>query len=161
MKDDVSQSQAYILFELAGSTYGLPSRDVQHMEMIEHITPVPNALAFVDGVVFSRGMVVPVVNLRVRFGFEREPYTSRTRLVVIRSGDRIVGLVADAAREFRHIPASAIKPPHEAITGAGAKYIAGVATMGDRIILLLDATAVLNFAEGQEIPRATAELAAT
>jgi purine-binding chemotaxis protein CheW len=127
------------------------------MEMIEHVTPVPNALPFVDGVVFSRGVVVPVVNLRARFGFAREPHTSRTRLVVIRSGERVVGLVADAAREFRHIPPSAIKPPHEAITGAGAKYISGVATMEDRIVLLLDAAAVLNFTEGQEIPR---ELAA-
>ena len=159
MKEEALQSEPYILFELAGSTYGLPSRDVQHMEMIEQITPVPNALPFIDGIIFSRGAVVPVVNLRARFGFPREPHTSRTRLVVIRVADRVVGLVADAAREFRHVPSSAIKPPHEAITGGGAKYLAGVATLGDRMVLLLDANAVLSFADGQALPSTTPELA--
>jgi purine-binding chemotaxis protein CheW len=64
-------SQAYILFGVAGTTYALASDHVVHVEMIEQVTPVPNAPAFVEGVVFSRGQVVPVINLRARFGFER------------------------------------------------------------------------------------------
>ena len=64
----------YILFIVAGTTYALPSHEVAHVEMVEQITRVPNAPAFVDGVVFSRGQVVPAVNLRARFGFERAPY---------------------------------------------------------------------------------------
>ena len=74
---------SYILFTVAGTTYALPSGEVRHMEMIEDITRVPNAPAFVDGVVFSRGQVVPVVNLRARFGFERAPFDLRTRLIVV------------------------------------------------------------------------------
>ena len=53
------------------------------MEMVEHVTPVPNAPPFVDGVVFSRGRVVPAVNLRRRFGFDRVPYDLKTRLIVV------------------------------------------------------------------------------
>ena len=68
--------------------------------MVEHVTPVPNAPPFVDGVVFSRGQVVPAVNLRARFGFERAEYDLRTRLLVVQHGGRSVGLVVDAAREF-------------------------------------------------------------
>jgi chemotaxis signal transduction protein len=61
----------YILFTVAGTSYALPSQDVAHVEMIEQITKVPNAPAFVDGVVFSRGQVVPAINMRARFGFDR------------------------------------------------------------------------------------------
>ncbi len=60
---------------------------------------------FVDGVVFSRGAVVPAVNLRARFGFERAPYDARTRLIVVQHGGRSVGLIVDSAREFVTIPA--------------------------------------------------------
>ena len=69
-------NHSFILFEVAGTTYGIASRDVQQMEMIDHITPLPNAPDYVDGVVFTRGQVIPAVNLRVRFGFERTPGTS-------------------------------------------------------------------------------------
>ena len=77
---------SYILFSVAGTTYALPSAEVRHMEMLESITRVPNAPAFVDGVVFSRGQVVPVVNLRARFGFDRAEFDLRTRLIVVQAG---------------------------------------------------------------------------
>src|SRR5215218_6980139 len=90
----------YILFTVAGTTYALRTRDVAHIEMVEQITAVPNAAHFVDGVVFSRGQVVPALNLRARFGFEKAPVDLSTRLLVVREGARTVGLVVDAAREF-------------------------------------------------------------
>jgi purine-binding chemotaxis protein CheW len=130
--------QTYILFTVAGATYALRSTDVQHMEMIEQVTPVPNAARFVEGVVLSRGQVVPVLNLRTRFGFERAERTVRTRLLVVDTGGRRVGLLADEAREFMTIPDSAIQPPHDAVGGLSGDYLAGVATLGDRIVLLLN-----------------------
>src|SRR4026209_1941993 len=108
-----SQADSFILFDLAGTTYGVRSQDVQHMEMVDQITPVPNAPPFLDGVVFSRGQVTPAVNLRVRFGFPRQEHTSRSRLMVVQSGERRVGLIVDADREFRNIPPQAIRAPHE------------------------------------------------
>src|SRR3954452_19597977 len=100
-------AEPYVLFSLAGTAYAIPSTDVQRMEMVEHITPVPNAAPFVDGLVFSRGKVVPAINLRQRFGFDRAPYDLKTRLIVIAHADRLVGMVVDAAREFVTIPAEA------------------------------------------------------
>ena len=138
---------SYILFTVAGTTYALPSGEVRHMEMIDGITRVPNAPSFVDGVVFSRGQVVPVVNLRVRFGFERAAFDLRSRLIVVQSGSRLIGLVVDAAREFVAIPPDLIQPPNEALSGISGRYVEGIASMRDRLVLILNLERILNFAE--------------
>lgn len=147
MTETQRATEPFILFELAGTTYGLPSRVVQQMEMVEHITPVPNAPSFVEGVVFSRGQVVPAVNLRRRFGFEKIPLDVRTRLVVVAHGGRSVGLLVDAAREFVAIAADAIQPPPEALSGLSGKYLQSIARLGERLVLILDVHEVLNFTD--------------
>lgn len=134
----------FIVFELAGTAYALPSQRVAHVEMVEGVTRVPNAAHFVDGVVFSRGAVVPAVSLRARFGFDREAYTARTRLLVVHATNRTVGLIVDSAREFLKIPPDLIKPPHEAISGLSGAYLQGIASLGDRMILVLDLDAILT-----------------
>src|SRR5262245_43481295 len=111
--NDLNHSDSYILFQVAGSTYAVRSQSVHQIEMMEHITPLPGAPPFVDGVVFSRGQVIPAINLRLRFGFEKAPYDVKSRLVVVNPAGRKVGFVVDSAREFVRIPASSIRPPHE------------------------------------------------
>ncbi len=138
---------SYILFTVAGTTYALPSGEVRHMEMIEEVTRVPNAPPFIDGVVFSRGQVVPVVNLRARFGFERAAVDLRSRLMVVQSAERLIGLVADSAREFVRIPPDAIQPPNDALAGMSGRYVEGIASIGDRLVLVLSLDRILNFAE--------------
>lgn len=140
-------SDTYILFELAGSFYGVRSEDVQHIAMLEHVTPVPNTVPTVDGVVFSRGQVVPALNLRARFGLPRVPATPRTRLVFLKVGSRVVALVVDAAREFRTIPRETIRPIEQTLHGIEGNYVQGVATVKDRSVLLLDVAAVLRVDE--------------
>jgi purine-binding chemotaxis protein CheW len=144
---DASAPDTFIVLTVAGTTYAVRSRDVQHMEMVENVTRVPNAAPFVDGVVFSRGQVVPAVNLRARFGLERTPYDVRTRMVVVSTGGRIVGLVVDEGREFIRIPESAIRPPQEALSGLSGQYIEGIASLNGRLILVLNLERLLNFAE--------------
>ena len=89
---------------------------------------MPNAAPFVDGVVFSRGQVVPALNLRARFGFERAPYDLSTRLLVVHAGGRSVGLVVDAAREFVSIVRRAIQPPQRRADRAERPLSRGIAT---------------------------------
>lgn len=137
----------YILFIVAGTTYALPSRQVAHVDMVEQITRVPNAAPYVDGVVFSRGQIVPAVNMRARFGFERVAADLRTRFLVASVGDRSVGLLVDACREFLTIDASTIHPPADAISGGTTPYIAGIATIGDRMIVILDLDRLLSSTE--------------
>jgi purine-binding chemotaxis protein CheW len=140
-------TEPFILFTVAGTTYGLRSRDVAHVEMLDQVTPVPNAVSFVDGVVFSRGQVVPALNLRARFGFDKAPYDLSTRLLVVHDDGRRVGLVVDAAREFVAIDPAAIQPPSAALTGLSGRYLEGVANLGDRLILVLNLTEALRFTE--------------
>ena len=139
-----TSAQAYILFGVAGTTYALKSQDVLHIEMLDHITPVPNAPSYVEGVVFSRGQVVPVINLRARFGFERAEATLRSRLLVVQHAARRVGLLADESREFIRISDTAIKPPQEAIGGLSGNYLDGVAMLGDRIVLVLSVREIVE-----------------
>ncbi len=152
-------SETYVLFELAGTTYGLRTRDVQHMEMVEQITPVPNTSPAVEGVVFSRGQVVPAVNLRVRFGFPREPHTMRTRLIIVQTHQRLVGLIVDAAREFSAIPDEAIRPIQEAVAGMEGNYLKGIASLDKRLVLLLDLETTLNLDQVIKVP-STSDLTA-
>ena len=137
-------SETYILFELAGTTYGVPSEAVQQVQMVEQITPVPNAIPVVEGVVYTRGRVIPALNLRVRFGFEKVPFDLRSRLVVVSAGGRVVGLLADTAREFVRIPASSIEAPPEGITGLSGKYLQGIASLKGRLVLLLNLEEVID-----------------
>lgn len=136
--------EPFILFELSGTTYGVRSRFVQQIEMIEDIAAVPNAHAAVEGVMLVRGQVIPALNLRTRFGFERIERDLRSRLVVINTGNRVVGLVVDTAREFLKLPADAIEQPPEALTGLSGQYLEGIATIDGRIILVLNLDAVLD-----------------
>jgi len=140
-------TEPFILFSVAGTTYALRSKDVAHIEMVEQVTAVPNAAHFVDGVVFSRGQVVPALNLRARFGFEKMPYDLSTRLLVVHAEGRSVGLVVDAAREFVAIDPSSIQPPNAALTGLSGRYLEGVANIGDRLILVLDLAEALAFGD--------------
>jgi purine-binding chemotaxis protein CheW len=131
-------AETYILFEIAGTTFGVSSRSVQQMEMIEHITPLPNAPPFVEGVVFTCGQVIPALNLRLRFGFERIPHTTRTRLIVTNNNGRTIGLLVDSAREFMSLSNDAVQPPPDSMAGLSGKYLKGIVTIGDRVILMID-----------------------
>jgi len=142
--------EPFILFDLAGATYGVRSREIQQLEMIGAITPVPNAPGFVDGVVSVRGQVIPVVNLRSRFGFERIAFDIRSRLLVVRREGRTVGFAVDSAREFASIAADAIQPPPEGISGLNGRYLEGLAHLGERLVLILDMTDLFS-PDGAEV----------
>jgi purine-binding chemotaxis protein CheW len=136
-------SQTYILFEVAGATYALPSEVVRQMEMVDHITPVPNAPPYVDGLIFTRGQVVPALNLRRRFGMEGKAHDLRTRLIVLSHEGRTVALIADSAREFVSIAGDALRPPPDTLVGPAARYLRGIVLLGERLVFILDVERVL------------------
>lgn len=134
----IHTSQTYILFEVAGATYALPSEVVRQLEMVEHITPVPNAPPFVDGLIFTRGQAVPALNLRRRFGLDDKSHDLRTRLIVLSYQERTVALIADNAREFLTIASEALRPPPDTLVGAAAHYLSGIALLGQRLVFIVD-----------------------
>lgn len=140
----MEKSQPYILFELAKTTYGIPSEVVRKLELLERITTVPNAPPFVEGVVFSGGQVIPAINLRRRFGFEKVPYDIRTRTIVVKIGNRTVGLIVDTAREFVLISQESVQPPPETVSGLNGKYLSGIANLGEKIVLIINVEELLQ-----------------
>ncbi len=144
MTENGKIAEPFILFAIGKATYGVHSRLVQQMEMIEEITPLPNAPPFVEGIVLSRGQVIPAINLRARFGFEKIAHDTRTRLIVVNIKERTIGFVVDTAREFVSIPTEAIQPPPEKMSGLSGKYIEGIAKLKGRLILILNIEEILE-----------------
>lgn len=147
MNENKKNKENFILFELNKTTYAIQSNIVKQMEMIDQITPIPNAPDYIEGIVFSRGIVTPVINLRKRFGFEAIETTLSSRLIVIQSKEGTVGLIADSAREFIAIPTESIQPPPENISGLSGKYLEGIATLKERVILILDVESMLKLSD--------------
>ncbi|HEY1848251.1 MAG TPA: chemotaxis protein CheW [Opitutaceae bacterium] len=143
----MNDSGSYILFRLGEGSYAVRTSNVEHIEMLEHVTPVPNAAPAVDGVVFSRGKVVPAISLRARFGMARQPHTAGTRLIFVRAHDRLVALIVDSAREFQRISADLVRPGEASLTGIEGNYVEGTATVSGKNVLIIDVGAVLTLEE--------------
>ena len=139
--------QKFVLFELVDTNYAIHSSLVRRLEMVEKITKVPNAPAELEGIILSQGKIIPAVNLRVRFGFPKSAFDMRTRLVVVESQGRAVGLIVDSAREFKIIPKDEIKPAPESIENLTGEYIEGIATLEGRMVIVLKLDEILRLAD--------------
>lgn len=144
MSSTTVQTDSYILFQLGDNHFALPSFVVKQLDMVESITPIPGAPAYVEGIVFSRGMVIPVVNLRLRLGMEYRQPDMRARMIIIHSRNRHVGLIVDSARDFVHLPAQSILPPPENVAGLSGNYLLGIAHLNERLVLVLNADALIG-----------------
>ncbi len=136
--------ELHVTFRVGTATYAVPAAQVLHLESYETATPVPGAPAYVAGLVQVRGRLVPVVDLRSRFGLPGVEHSLDHRVVVVQSGARVAGLLVDSAREVVRIdPASFQKPPELVEQQAGG-FIKGVATQSSRMFLLVDVPKVLG-----------------
>ena len=132
----------YVVFTANGSEYALPADTVLQMESFEGATPVPLVPSFVVGVVQIRGRVLPVVDLRVRFGGAPGELVLDNRVVVGHLGERVVGLLVDSAREVVKIARSQLKPPPPIVASSG--FVRAVAQLGPRLIMLLEFAKVIG-----------------
>jgi len=146
-------AQSYILFRLGETTFAVASAIVQELALVEDITPVPNASSYVEGIVLVRGCVVPVINLRARFGMPRIPWDQQARIIVLDIKGRKVGLLVDAAREFLEISGKDVQPPPNTVSGISTQLLDGVAVLGDRLVLILDIEELLSASEAEALPR--------
>ena len=108
------------------------------------ITKVPNAPVFVDGVINLRGKVIPIVNLRQRFGMEQKKQDKDTRIVVVELSGKTIGFIVDGVSEVLRIPKSVTEPPPSIVSGINADYITAVGKLEDRLLILLDLERVLS-----------------
>ena len=127
-----------VVFELGGERYGLDIGTVYEIIRHQPITAVPNAPSFVEGIINLRGRIIPVVDLRGRFGLAASAPTKASRIVVCEAAGHRVGLVVDAVTEVLMIPAEAIEPTPDLAGGTETGYLKGIAKLGERLIILLD-----------------------
>lgn len=127
-----------VVFDLAEETYGVDIGSVREIIRIQEITKVPRTPDFVEGVINLRGTVIPVIDLRKRFGFGQAETTKDSRIVVVDIGGHDIGAVVDAVTEVLRLSADAVEPPSSLITTADSEYLLGIAKLESRLIILLD-----------------------
>lgn len=143
MANEVSLDKKVIIFQLKDEEYAVPVQSVGSIEKIESITRVPQADPFVKGVVNMRGVVTPIIDLRIRFNMEPAAYTESTRIIIVYLNNMEIGLIVDAANDVVDIPEDTIEPTPEVIGSINVDYIDGVAKLDNRLLILLDLEKVL------------------
>jgi purine-binding chemotaxis protein CheW len=140
----MTNEQKVIVFQLRDEEYAVPVHEVKSIERMQHITRIPRTTKFVKGVINLRGVVTPIVDLRIRFDLEETEYTDTTRIIIVSAGSVEVGLIVDAANDVIDLPEESVEPPPEVVGGVDAAYIQGVAKLDKRLLILLNLTKVLN-----------------
>jgi purine-binding chemotaxis protein CheW len=137
-----------IVFNLGSEQYGVEVDKVKTIERMMPMTRVPKTPKFVKGVINLRGVVVPVIDLRGRFGLKETEYTNDTRIIIVNAENLEVGLIVDAASDVIDLDADGIVDPPEVVGGVKAKYLRGVAKLADdRLLVMLNLSEVLNRSE--------------
>ncbi len=137
-----------IVFALGNEEYGIDVDKVRTIERMMPITRVPKTYSFIKGVINLRGVVIPVIDLRGRFNLVETEYTDQTRIIIVAVGDMEVGFIVDAANDVVDLDRDNIDSPPEVVGGVKAKYLDGVAKVGeDRLLIMLNLAEVLNRGE--------------
>ena len=134
----------YVVFRVNGAEYALPAERVLQMESFDGATPVPGAVSFLIGVVQIRGRIVPVVDLRMRFGGAAGAPVLDNRIVVGQHGERIVGLLVDSAREVIKIRRADLKQPPALLEQSASNFVMAVAQLGPRLVMIIDFAKVIG-----------------
>jgi purine-binding chemotaxis protein CheW len=133
----------HVAFRVGSADYALPATYVLHLESFDKATHVPGAPAYVAGLVHVRGRVVPVVDLRARFGLPAVDRAIEHRIVVVQVGTRVAGLLVDSAREVLNIDDAAFEKPPELIEDQTTAFVTGIATVAKRMFLRVDVPRII------------------
>jgi len=134
-------------FRIGRETFGLPISMVREIIRVPEITAVPNAPDYIEGVINLRGRIIPVVDLRKRFGEKSFEPDKKNRVVVVELERRAIGLIVNSASEVLRIAPSEIEQPHNVFQEGELDYITGVGKLKGRLVLLLDLHRVLQRGE--------------
>jgi purine-binding chemotaxis protein CheW len=133
-----------VTFSIGEEEFGVDILKVQEIIRTMEITKVPRAQDFVEGVINLRGKVIPIIDLRRRFGLDSKNHDKHTRIIVIEINNMIVGFVVDSVSEVLRIPAGTVEPPPPVVAGLESEYISGVGKLQDRLLILLDLDKLLS-----------------
>jgi len=143
-----------VVFELGKEHYAVDISAVESIIKMQPITVVPHTPSFVEGVTNLRGSVLPVIDLRKRFGLSTDTISKKSRIVVIALGKTKVGMIVDAVSEVMRVPDDAIEPPPPMVTSIDTTFITGIAKIDTKLVILLELSKVLSLEQQAELQAA-------
>jgi purine-binding chemotaxis protein CheW len=132
------QTQSYLMFQLGSEDYAIEIRHVLEIKAYTAITPIPNAPAHLKGVMNLRGSIIPVVDLRERFGMPAGNYDKFTVILVVSVQEKTSGVLVDAVTDIVELPTSQVDPPPDLGVHVDTSFLRGMVKVGGRVVLVLD-----------------------
>lgn len=139
-----------VSFMLDDVEYGVDILSVHEILRFPEMTRLPNTPPFIKGVINLRGNVIPVVDMRIRFGFTEGDITDLTRIIVVETDGKQVGILVDNVYQVVRLPVASIDPPSDLITGISEDFISGIGRLRDRLIVLLNMTQIIFLEDNEE-----------
>ena len=147
-------------FRIGEETFGVRIGSVREIVRVPEITTVPNAQETIEGVINLRGKIIPVVDLRKRFGQVEITADKKNRILVVELDNKLVGLIVNSASEVLKIPPSEIESPGSVFADGESSYVTGVGKLKGRLIILLDISKLLHRSEFKKLEEAAEPVAA-
>lgn len=146
-----TQEGKYLTFSIGDEEYGVEIRYVTEIIGIQKVTDLPDTPEYVKGVINLRGKVIPVIDVRLRFGIDERDYDERTCIIVVNLGGTTVGLIVDSVSEVIDIPEEDVAAPPKVNKGAGSRYIQGLGKVDEEVKILLNMERLLFDDELEQI----------
>ena len=151
-EDDDAQANKYLLYNIGEEVYGIGIASVTEIIEMQTITLVPDMPGYVKGVINLRGKVIPVMDLRLRFGMKERPYDDRTCIIIVNIDDTSLGFIVDTVAEVHDILEKDIEPPPTFKNQTTKnRYISGLAKVGEEVKVLIDVKKLLHEKEFETI----------
>ncbi|VAX30448.1 Positive regulator of CheA protein activity (CheW) [hydrothermal vent metagenome] len=145
-----SDGDQYLTFALGEEQYGVEILRVQEIKGYTGVTRIPNTPNYVKGVLNLRGTIVPIVDLRMKFGMEQQEYDKKTVIIVVEVKGRIMGIIVDAVSDVMNIAAKDIQPAPEFGSMVDVGFINGIGSYGEKLVAFLDIDRVLSVSGTEE-----------
>jgi purine-binding chemotaxis protein CheW len=130
--------EEFLAFTLGGEEYGIDILKVQEIRGYESVTQIANAPAYLKGVINLRGLIVPIVDLRIKFDHEKVSYDQYTVVIIVDLNQHTTGIVVDGVSDVLTLPPAQIKPTPQFSGGMNTDYIRGLGSIEDRMLILVD-----------------------
>lgn len=147
--------QQFLVFMLGDEEYAIDILKVQEIRGYDNVTRIANAPDFIKGVTNLRGIIVPIIDLRIRFGISAATYDSQTVVVVVNIGERVMGIVVDGVSDVLTLEGEQIKPPPEFGVGLPLDYLYGLGDVEDRMLVLVNVEKMLTSEEMELVEQAS------
>lgn len=144
MASSSAKALEFLVFRLGDEEYGVEIQRVREIRDYDGVTRIANAPEHIKGVVNLRGLIVPIVDMRIRFGLGNQIDDQFTVVIVLNVGDRVVGIVVDSVSDVTTLPSDVIKPLPDLGGAVGARQVTGLGTIDERMIILVNIDQLLT-----------------